>query len=38
MDEMMATKDRQQLARVTAAMLQMMKPDIGALKKAYRNN
>jgi predicted 3-demethylubiquinone-9 3-methyltransferase (glyoxalase superfamily) len=37
MDEMMATKDKEQLDRVTAAMLKMKKFDIEKLRKAYSN-
>jgi predicted 3-demethylubiquinone-9 3-methyltransferase (glyoxalase superfamily) len=37
MDEMMATKDKEQLDRVTAAMLKMKKFDIEILRKAYSN-
>jgi predicted 3-demethylubiquinone-9 3-methyltransferase (glyoxalase superfamily) len=35
MDEMMSTRDRKQLARVTAAMLKMVKLDINELRRAY---
>jgi predicted 3-demethylubiquinone-9 3-methyltransferase (glyoxalase superfamily) len=37
MDEMMATKDKEQLDRVTDAMLKMKKFDIEKLRKAYNN-
>lgn len=35
MDAMMQTTDKEQLARVTGCMLQMVKFDLDALKKAY---
>jgi len=35
MDEMLRTKDREKLARVTEAFLQMKKFDIESLRRAY---
>lgn len=37
MDEMMATKDKEQLKRVTDVLFTMSKLDIAALEKAYHN-
>lgn len=37
MDEMMSTKDKEQLARVTDVMLKMGKLDLNLLRKAFNN-